>query len=90
MCFYEANYVSIFYLGKYLAKASVSQGYPRFVLVRPARAAALDSSKDELLQEFKDNGIHILAIKDSLLFSIIRVIFFDYCDIRINTLFIMI
>ena len=56
----------------------------------PARAAALDSSKDELLQEFKDNGIHILAIKDSLLFSIIRVIFFDYCDIRINTLFIMI
>jgi nucleoside-diphosphate-sugar epimerase len=58
------------YLGKYLAKASVSQGYPTFVLVRPARAAAPDSSKDKLLQELKDNGIHILAVRDSLLFSI--------------------
>eukprot|EP00253_Pinus_taeda_P008361 PITA_08361 len=49
------------YLGKYLAKASVSQGYPTFVLVRPATAAALASSKEKLLQELKDNGIHILT-----------------------------
>eukprot|EP00253_Pinus_taeda_P016829 PITA_16829 len=56
------------YLRKYLAKASVSQGYPTFVLVRPATAAALDSSKDKLLQELKDNGIHILTVSDSLFF----------------------
>jgi len=49
------------YLGKYLAKASVSQGYPTFVLARPATAATHDSSKEKLLQELKDNGIHILA-----------------------------
>lgn len=48
------------YLGKYLAKASVSQGNPTFVLVRPTKATALDSSKHILLQEFKDSGIHIL------------------------------
>jgi nucleoside-diphosphate-sugar epimerase len=47
------------YIGKYFAKASVSQGYPTFVLVHPARAAAPDSSKDKSLQELKDNGIHI-------------------------------
>ena len=58
------------YLGKYLAKASVSQGYPTFVLVPPTKATAqLDSSKDKLLQEFKDNGIHILEVSDYLLFS---------------------
>eukprot|EP00253_Pinus_taeda_P011336 PITA_11336 len=49
------------YLGKYLARASVSQGYPTFLLVRPATAASLDSSKENLLHELKDNGIHILA-----------------------------
>jgi nucleoside-diphosphate-sugar epimerase len=58
------------YLGKYLAKASVSQGYPTFVLARPATAATHDSSKEKLLRELKDNGIHILAVRDSLLFSI--------------------
>lgn len=49
------------YLGKYLAKASVSQGYPTFLLVRPATAAALDSSTENFLHELKDNGIHILT-----------------------------
>lgn len=49
------------YLGKYLAKASVAQGYPTFVLVRPSRATALDLSKEKLLQELKDNGVHILT-----------------------------
>eukprot|EP00253_Pinus_taeda_P033066 PITA_33066 len=48
------------YIGKYMAKASVSQGYPTYVLVRPATAAGLDSFKGKLLQQFKDIGIHIL------------------------------
>eukprot|EP00253_Pinus_taeda_P024666 PITA_24666 len=48
------------YIGKYMAKASVSQGYPTYVLVRPATAAAIDSFKAKLLQQFKDIGIHIL------------------------------
>ena len=38
------------YIGKYMEKASVSQGYPTFVLVRPATAAA----QAKILQEFKD------------------------------------
>lgn len=48
------------YIGKYMAKASVSQGYPTYVLVRPATAADPDSFKAKLLQQFKDIGIHIL------------------------------
>lgn len=48
------------YIGKYMAKASVSLGYPTYVLVRPATVAAPNSFKAKLLQEFKDIGIHIL------------------------------
>jgi len=47
------------YIGKYMAKASVSLGYPTYILVRPATAAP-DSFKAKLLQEFKDIGIHVL------------------------------
>lgn len=50
------------YIGKYMAKASVSQGYPTYVLVRPATAAAPDSFKAKLFQQFKDIGIHILEV----------------------------
>jgi len=59
------------YIGKYMAKASVSLGYPTYVLVRPSTAAAPDSFKEILLQEFKDIGIHILQVSEySMLFWI--------------------
>lgn len=72
------------YIGKYMAKASVSQGYPTYVLVRPGTKAAPDSSKKKLLQEFKDIGIHILQVSEiySQFLSTCFVIFFDcYYDI---------
>ncbi|XP_059064445.1 isoeugenol synthase 1-like [Cryptomeria japonica] len=47
------------YLGKYMAKASVSLGYPTSVLVRP-ESLAPHSSKARILQDFTDMGIHIL------------------------------
>ena len=52
------------YIGKYMAKASVSLGYPTYVLVRPSTAAAPDSFKAKLLQEFKDIGIHVLQVSE--------------------------
>jgi nucleoside-diphosphate-sugar epimerase len=51
------------YIGKYMAKASVSLGYPTYILVRPATAAP-DSFKAKLLQEFKDIGIHVLQVSE--------------------------
>ncbi|XP_057814680.2 isoeugenol synthase 1 [Cryptomeria japonica] len=47
------------YIGKYMAKASVSLGYPTFAFVRPSTAAP-HSSKSQLLQQFRDDGIVIL------------------------------
>ncbi|KAH9290251.1 hypothetical protein KI387_034368, partial [Taxus chinensis] len=47
------------YLGKYMVNASVSLGYPTYAFVRPSSASP-SSSKSELLQQFRDNGIHIL------------------------------
>ncbi|GLJ37803.1 hypothetical protein SUGI_0768590 [Cryptomeria japonica] len=47
------------YIGKYMAKASVSLGYPTFAFVRPSTAAP-HCSKSQLLQQFRDDGIIIL------------------------------
>ncbi|GLJ35046.1 hypothetical protein SUGI_0705340 [Cryptomeria japonica] len=47
------------YLGKYMAKASVSFGYPTSILVRP-ESLAPHSSKAGILQEFTHMGINIL------------------------------
>lgn len=52
------------YIGKYMAKASVSLGYPTFAFVRPSTAAP-HSSKSQLLQQFRDDGIVILQVSDS-------------------------
>ena len=73
------------YIGKYMAKASVSLGYPTYVLVRPATAAAPDSFKEKLLQQFKDIGIHILQVSA---YSTI-IISFVSCHIWIKIVFIM-
>ncbi|GLJ35070.1 hypothetical protein SUGI_0705620 [Cryptomeria japonica] len=45
--------------GKYKANASVSLEYPTFAFVRPSTAAP-HSSKSQLLQQFRDDGIFIL------------------------------
>ncbi|GLJ35071.1 hypothetical protein SUGI_0705630 [Cryptomeria japonica] len=47
------------YIGKYMAKASASLGYPTFAFVRPSTAAP-HSSKSQLIQQFRDDGIIIL------------------------------
>ncbi|KAH9289687.1 hypothetical protein KI387_033804, partial [Taxus chinensis] len=47
------------YIGKYMANASVSLGYPTYAFVRPSSAVPR-SSKSTLLQKFRDDGIHIL------------------------------
>eukprot|EP01018_Ginkgo_biloba_P022288 Gb_11711 [translate_table: standard] len=47
------------HIGRYMAKASVSLGYPTFAFVRPSTAAP-DSPKAALLGDFTACGIHIL------------------------------
>ncbi|GLJ35049.1 hypothetical protein SUGI_0705370 [Cryptomeria japonica] len=47
------------YLGKYMAKASISLNYPTYVLVRP-ESLAPNSSRAGKLQELTDMGIRIL------------------------------
>ncbi|KAH9289677.1 hypothetical protein KI387_033794, partial [Taxus chinensis] len=47
------------YIGKYMANASVSLGYPTYAFVRPSTAAP-HSSKSSLLQKFREDGIYIL------------------------------
>ena len=60
------------YIGKYMAKASVSLGYPTFAFVRPSTAAPY-SSKSQMLQQFRDDGIVILEVGYS---NVIKVLHF--------------
>lgn len=47
------------YIGPYIARASIAAGHPTFVLIRPE--TAINPSKADLIESFKQSGIAILS-----------------------------
>lgn len=47
-------------LGKHVAKASIKEGYPTFILVRPATSE--DAAKKALVAEFESLGASTLYV----------------------------
>ncbi|KAK9928188.1 hypothetical protein M0R45_025334 [Rubus argutus] len=48
------------YIGRRIVKASLAQGYPTYVLQRPAAEIGLDIEKLEMLLSFKKQGAHLV------------------------------
>ena len=48
------------YIGRRIVKASLAQGYPTYILQRPATEIGLDIEKLEMLLSFKKQGAHLV------------------------------